>query len=198
MRLLICALALWTTALLDLGPWALLAAPALVGLGFLCLRRHHHLGVLLIVFTCLFTIQTTMLGAARGTDDATSAEGIVVGHSQPGESGWSRLTVLTSTGITEVLSPSAPPDGARVSMRTEALEDIRISNVDANVLRTPNRLWQWRTDLRMQLREDSLASGHSGGALLPGLVVGDTGPQNARMEDDMRVVSLTHISAVSG
>lgn len=197
-RLLICALALWTTALLDLGPWALLAAPALAGTGFLCLRRHHHLGVLLIVFTCLFTVQTTMLGASRGTDEVTAVEGIVVGHSQPGDSGWSRLTVLSSTGLTEVLSPSVPPDGARVSMRTEALDDIRISNDDANVLRTPNGLWQWRGDLRMQLRLDSLASGHSGGALLPGLVVGDTEPQDARMEDDMRVVSLTHISAVSG
>ena len=197
-RLLICALGLWITALVAPGPWALLAAAILVGLGFLCLRRHHHLGVLLIVFACLFTVQTTMLGAGRGTEDVTDVEGIVVGHSQPGASGWSRLTVLTSGGFTEVLSPSAPPEGSHVTMRTEALDDIRISSEDATVLRTPNRLWQWRGDLRMQLRHDSLASGHSGGALLPGLVVGDTEPQDARMEDDMRVVSLTHISAVSG
>ena len=197
-RLLICALGLWITALVAPGPWALLAAAILVGLGFLCLRRHHHLGVLLIVFACLFTVQTTMLGAGRGTEDVTDVEGIVVGHSQPGPSGWSRLTVLTSGGFTEVLSPSAPPEGSHVTMRTEALDDIRISSEDATVLRTPNRLWQWRGDLRMQLRHDSLASGNSGGALLPGLVVGDTEPQDARMEDDMRVVSLTHISAVSG
>lgn len=197
-RLLSCALGLWITALVAPGPWALLAAAILVGLGFLCLRRHHHLGVLLIVFACLFTVQTTMLGAGRGTEDVTDVEGIVVGHSQPGPSGWSRLTVLTSGGFTEVLSPSAPPEGSHVTMRTEALDDIRISSEDATVLRTPNRLWQWRGDLRMQLRHDSLASGNSGGALLPGLVVGDTEPQDARMEDDMRVVSLTHISAVSG
>lgn len=197
-RLLICALGLWITALVAPGPWALLGASVLVGLGFLCLRRHHHLGVLLIVFACLFTVQTTMLGAGPGTGEVTDVEGIVVGHSQPGASGWSRLTVLTSTGLTEVLSPSTPSEGSHVSMRTEALDDIRISNNDATVLRTPNRLWQWRGDLRMQLRHDSMASGHSGGALLPGLVVGDTEPQDARMEDDMRVVSLTHISAVSG
>lgn len=197
-RLLICALGLWITALLAPGLWALLAAPILVGLGFLCLRRHHHLGVFLIVFTCLLTVQTTMLCAGSGTGEVTEVEGIVVGHSQPGASGWSRLTVLTSTGVTEVLSPSAPPEGSHVSMRTDDLEDIRISSSDARVLRAPNTLWRWRGDLRMQLRHDSLASGHSGGALLPGLVVGDTEPQDARMEDDMRVVSLTHISAVSG
>ncbi|MGO3679704.1 ComEC/Rec2 family competence protein [Brevibacterium aurantiacum] len=197
-RLLICALSLWITALAAPGPWALFTVPPLVCLGFLCLRRHHHLGVLLIVFACLLTVQTTMLGSARGPDEATEVEGIAVGHSQPGDSGWSRLTVLTSTGITEVLSPSAPPDGAHVSLRTEALDDIRISNDDARIIRAPNGVWKWRADLRLQLRHDSLASGHSGGALLPGLVVGDTEPQDARMEDDMRVVSLTHISAVSG
>lgn len=191
-------MSLWATALSAPGPWVLFTAPVLVGIGFLCLRRHHHLGVLLIMFACLLAVQTTLLGTARGTDEVTEVEGMVVGHSQPGASGWSRLTLLTSTGVTEVLSPSVPPDGSHVSLRTEALDDIRLSNADPKVLRAPNRLWQWRGDLRMQLRLDSLASGHSGGALLPGLVVGDTAPQDARMKDDMRVVSLTHISAVSG
>ena len=197
-RLLICAMSLWATALAAPGPWALVAVPVHVGLGFLCLRRHHHLGVLLIVFACLFTVQTTMLSAAHGTGEVTDVDGIVVGHSQPGTSGWSRLTVLTSSGITEVLSPSVPPAGSHISMRTEALDDVRLSNADPTILRAPNSLWQWRGDLRIQLRHDSLASGHSGGALLPGLVVGDTEPQDAQMKDDMRVVSLTHISAVSG
>ena len=189
---------MWATALVAPGQGVLFLVPVLIGLGFLCLRRHHHLGVLLIVFACLLTVQTTILGAADGPAEATDVEGIIVGHSQPGASGWSRLTVLSTTGFTEVLSPSAPPEGAHVSMRTEALDGIRLSNADAKVLREPNGLWQWRSELRMQLRDDSLGSGHDGGALLPGLVVGDTAPQDAQMEDDMRVVSLTHLSAVSG
>lgn len=197
-RLVVCAAGLWAAALLSFGPWALLATPALALVGFVCLRRHHHFGVVLIMFSCLLTIQITALGAARGPAEDTEVTGTVIGHSQPGASGWSRLTLLTPTGIAEVLSPSVPPDGARVLMTTERLDDIRISNTDPAVLRHPNALWQWRAELRSRLSADSQAAGHEGGDLLPGLVIGDTDPQGERMADDMRVVSLTHISAVSG
>src|SRR5699024_8376568 len=88
--------------------------------------------------------------------------------------------------------------GTTVSMHTERLDDIRISSDDPEAVRRPNGLWQWRESLRTRLRADSLSAGNDGGDLLPGLVVGDTEPQDARMIDDMRVVSLTHISAVSG
>nr|WP_245162197.1 ComEC/Rec2 family competence protein [Brevibacterium marinum] len=189
---------MWATALLAPGPVALCAIPIIIGLGFLCLRRHHHLGVLLILFSCLLTVQITMHNAAQGPVGNSDVDGIVVGHSQPSASGWTRLTVLSPTGFSEVLSPSAPPDGSHVRMHTESLDGIRLSQDDPEIHRRPNTVWQWRAELRMQLRHDSLAAGHSGGQLLPGLVVGDTEPQDARMEDDMRVVSLTHISAVSG
>lgn len=198
LRLFACAAGLWAAALIGLGPWALLATPALALVGFVCLRRHHHLGVVLIMFACLLTIQITALGGARGPAEDTDVTGTVIGHSQPGASGWSRLTLLTQTGIAEVLSPSVPADGSRVLMRTERLDDIRISNEDPQVLREPNGIWQWRAALRSRLSEDSGAAGHEGGDLLPGLVIGDTDPQGERMQDDMRVVSLTHISAVSG
>ena len=197
-RLLLCAGGLWTSALVAPGPWTLLVTPVVAACGFLCLRWHHHIGVLLIVFACLLTVQVTMLSASRGPAEEADMTGIVVGHSQPGASGWSRLTIFTPTGISEVLSPSVPPDGAQVSMRAAPLDNIRLTDADPHVVREPNRLWQWRAELRLTLREDSLAAGHSGGRLLPGLVVGDTQPQDERMIDDMRVVSLTHISAVSG
>lgn len=198
MRLLLCAAGLWATALLALGLWALLATPVVAAVGFWYLRRRHRLGVVLIMFACLLAIQITTLAAARGPDAETETVGTLVGHSEPGASGWSRLTVISGAGFTQVLSPSAPPDGARVRMLTERLDDIRLSNAEPQVLRSPDALWQWRARLRTQLRVDSLAAGNEGGSLLPGLVVGDTGPQDARMVDDMRVVSLTHVSAVSG
>ncbi|WP_181273416.1 ComEC/Rec2 family competence protein [Brevibacterium oceani] len=197
-RLLCCAAGLWTTALLAPGPWALLAAPVLGALGFLTLHRHHHLGVGLLVFACLLTTQITALSTARGPEAAVETVGTVIGHSTPGPSGWSRLTLVTATGFTEVLSPEVVADGSRVRMMTERLDDIRLSSDDPRVVREPGGLWQWREVLRDRLREDSLAAGNDGGRLLPGLVVGDTGPQDERMLDDMRVVSLTHVSAVSG
>ncbi len=197
-RLLCCAAGLWATALLAPGPWALFAVPVLGALGFLGLRRHHHLGVGLIVFACLLTVQITALTTVRGPDDTVETVGTVIGHSTPGASGWSRLTVVTAAGFTEVLSPEVVADGSRVRMLTERLDDIRISSDDPQVVREPGGLWQWRERLRDRLREDSLAAGNDGGRLLPGLVVGDTDPQDERMLDDMRVVSLTHVSAVSG
>lgn len=197
-RLLVCAAGLWTTALLAPGAWALACAPVLVALGFLLLTRRHHLGVGLIVFACLFTIQITALTVSRGPESAEETIGTVVGHSEPGPTGWTRLTLLTPTGFAEVLSPRAADAGTTVSMHTERLDDIRISSDDPEAVRRPNGLWQWRESLRTRLRADSLSAGNDGGDLLPGLVVGDTEPQDARMIDDMRVVSLTHISAVSG
>ena len=127
-RLLCCAAGLWATALLAPGPWVLLAVPVLGLLGFLGLARHHHLGVGLIVFACLLTIQITALTTSRGPDDTVETVGTVIGHSTPGAGGWSRLTLVTATGFTEVLSPEVVADGSRVRMRTERLEDIRSSS----------------------------------------------------------------------
>lgn len=176
----------------------LFGVPVLGVLGIVILLRHHHLGVGVLVFTCLLTIQITALAAAHGPDEEAETTGIVVGHSEPGASGWTRLTLLTSTGFTHVLSPEIAADGATVRMRTQRLDDIRSTEAEPQVLEEPNRLWQWREQLRTELRVDSLAAGNDGGRLLPGLVVGDTSPQDDRMIDDMRVVSLTHVSAVSG
>jgi competence protein ComEC len=197
-RLLCCAAGLWASALLSPEPWVLFGVPVLGLLGIVILRRHHHLGVGVLVFTCLLTIQITALAAAHGPDDEAETTGLVVGHSEPGASGWTRLTLLTPTGFTHVLSPETAVDGATVRMRTQRLDDIRSTEAEPQVLEEPNRLWQWRERLRTELRVDSLAAGNDGGRLLPGLVVGDTSPQDDRMVDDMRVVSLTHVSAVSG
>ncbi len=197
-RLLICAVGLWAAALAAPGPWALLVTPVLAVTGFACLRGHHHLGVGLIMFACLLTVQTTVLTAARGPEGPETTSGTVVGHGRPGDSGWTRLTLVSATGFVEVLTPSTLADGSAVTMTTESLGDIRVSRAEPRVTRVPGPLWQWRNELRLGLREDALASGHRGGRLLPGLVVGDTEPQDARMLDDMRTVSLTHVSAVSG
>src|SRR5699024_8804230 len=197
-RLLVCAAGLWTTALIAPGAWALACAPVLVVLGFALLTRRHHLGVGLILFACLFTIQITALTVSRGPESADETGGTVVGHSDPGTTGWTRLTLLTPTGFTEVLSPAAVDAGTTVSMATERLDVIGLSSAAPDAVGRPNGRWRGRESRRTRLRAVSLAAGNDGGDLLPGLVVGDTAPQDARMIDDMRVVSLTHISAVSG
>src|SRR5699024_4403886 len=162
-RLLVCAAGLWTTALIAPGAWALACAPVRVGSAFALLPRRHHLGVGLILFACLFTIQITALTVSRGPESADETVGTVVGHSDPGTTGWTRLTLLTPTGFTEVLSPAAVDAGTTVSMHTERLDDIRISSEDPETVRRPNGLWRWRESLRTRLRADSLAAGNDGG-----------------------------------
>ena len=159
-RLLCCAAGLWACALLSPEPWALLGIPVLGFVGIVVLRRHHHLGVGILVFTCLLTIQITALAAAHGPDAEAETTGLVVGHSEPGASGWTRLTLVTRTGFTHVLSPETVADGARVRMHTARFDDIRSTEAAPHVLAEPNRLWRWRETLRTELQVDSLAAGN--------------------------------------
>jgi len=59
--------------------------------------------------------------------------------------------------------------------------------------------WQAAADgMRETFLERSLAQGGDGGALLPGLALGDTAGVSESLEADMRKVSLAHLVAVSG
>lgn len=63
----------------------------------------------------------------------------------------------------------------------------------------PSSWWQAGADgMRETFLERSLARGGDGGALLPGLALGDTGGVSESLEADMRRVSLAHLVAVSG
>lgn len=59
--------------------------------------------------------------------------------------------------------------------------------------------WQrWASGVRTQMRELGIKLGGDGGALLPGLVVGDTSLLSERLTADARTTGLTHLVAVSG
>lgn len=198
-RLLLVGIGLWAGALSALPLSTMVIAVPVAGLGFWLLsRRRHHLGVLLVLGACLFSIQLLTATAARGPEGPAFTSGVVLGHSAPGASGWTRLSVLTRTGVSEVLSPWAPPDGTAVEAETERFGEIRLARTDPSVVGEAGLIWRWRAEAREGLRVDSLSADNEGGNLLPGLVVGDTGPQSERMVEDLRVVSLTHVSAVSG
>lgn len=197
-RVSICAAALWVLGILSPGPWALVVTIPLAAVAVLCLKRHHHLGVLILMFACLASAQIVIGQLGRGSDGVETTSGIIIGQSEPGPSGWSRLTLLTGRGFVEVLSSVAPDEGSWITASTQRLGDIRVALGEPRVTSDPNGGWQWRASMREELRKDSLASGNRGGMLMPGLVVGDTEPQDDRLKEDMRTVSLTHLSAVSG
>ncbi|MHB0928965.1 MAG: ComEC/Rec2 family competence protein [Candidatus Nanopelagicales bacterium] len=67
------------------------------------------------------------------------------------------------------------------------------------VVRDASRGTALATQLRQGLALATHASsGDAGASLLPGLVLGDTRAQSARMVDDLKVSGLSHLTAVSG
>ena len=99
-----------------------------------------------------------------------------------------------------------PPVGSTVSVRgtlrpTDAGDDVsylvfpRGSPVET---RSPPVLLEATAGLRTGFHDAALRLPGDGGALLPGLAIGDTSAVDESLEAAMRVGSLTHLTAVSG
>ncbi len=68
----------------------------------------------------------------------------------------------------------------------------------ASVVAPPPPLLAWADDLRSRFRDSALELPGGGAGLLPGLAVGDTTALDPEVERDLRMASLTHLTAVSG
>ena len=66
------------------------------------------------------------------------------------------------------------------------------------VLRGPTRIMRWTTGIRTRFRLEAKRIAGAGGALIPGLVEGDTSLEKSGFITDMRRSGLTHLTAVSG
>ena len=69
---------------------------------------------------------------------------------------------------------------------------------DVEVVRAAPAIFQRADVMRKEFLGHSVARGGDGGALLPGLALGDTQAVSDSLESDMRVASLAHLVAVSG
>ena len=70
------------------------------------------------------------------------------------------------------------------------------SNIEK--LREPKPLFAISQTIRKSFRESSERIGGDAGALLPGLVIGDTSNETLAFAGEMKRVGLTHLTAVSG
>lgn len=68
----------------------------------------------------------------------------------------------------------------------------------ALVLEPPPRSLRWANDLRSGFADAATALPGDGGALLPGLAIGDTSAVDERLDTAMKASSLSHLTAVSG
>lgn len=66
------------------------------------------------------------------------------------------------------------------------------------VTSSPKGAYAWPAALRSGFADAAARLGGDGGALVPGLAIGDTSAVGPRLDADMKVSSLTHLTAVSG
>lgn len=116
-------------------------------------------------------------------------------------SGMYATRVAGSSGVLSVMSRhELPAAGTRIRIATEGRRDGPQTSAfldEWQIVREPTAPWRVRGSLRAHLRDTS-GTAHAGARLLPGLVVGDTTGIDAHMDANMKAMSLTHVTAVSG
>lgn len=117
------------------------------------------------------------------------------------ESGIHVAQLAGRTGVLTALSrQELPAAGTRIHIDANGTRDGPQTKafIDTwHITETPNAAWRVRASLRTHLRDTS-GHNHAGARLLPGLVVGDTSGLDAASDANMKAMSLTHITAVSG
>ena len=92
------------------------------------------------------------------------------------------------------VSAKVAPSGERASLVLFS----ESSDALPQVVTSAPAFMAWASGIRASLRNLCAALPGFGGALIPGLAVGDTGLIGADLEASMKVASLTHLMAVSG
>lgn len=117
-------------------------------------------------------------------------------------------TSVHGVSIPALLFGSVPPSaiGARITASgTLASTDagdrtafLVFTRGGSRVLATSPWFLKWSNELRSQFRETAGGLPGDGGALLPGLAIGDTSAVSNALDDAMKATSLSHLTAVSG
>jgi len=83
-----------------------------------------------------------------------------------------------------------------VKTKERKVAALVIASGEITIIKQPKRLFQLTSEIRKDFR--NLAPKTSAGALIPGLVIGDTSLQSEVFTEQMRRVGLSHLTAVSG
>lgn len=122
--------------------------------------------------------------AGRGMSGPSRSPVLVLGSTA-----WAGLTPGTRVEAVGRLVATDPGDDV-VALLVSTRPPVRLAEAPT---------WQRGAErLRAGLREAAEPLPADAGGLLPGLVVGDTSRLPPRLEEDMRAVGLTHLTAVSG
>jgi competence protein ComEC len=150
-------------------------------------------------------ISESLTVAARVRTDPVATSAKVLGRNLPA----ARYTFLAATrfGPVRVITPHRSVlgllPGQKILIAGRIVESserriaaLLISNSEVKALAPPSRWAKSLAAIRTGLR--SASGGGDTGALIPGMVIGDTAKQSADFKNDMRRAGLTHLVAVSG
>lgn len=106
-----------------------------------------------------------------------------------GEPAGRDLGIGAAIAVAGTLSPTAPED---------ELAFLLFSVGPPELVKDPPRFLGWANDMRSNFRSAAEDLPGNGGALLPGLAIGDTSAVGVALDDAMKTSSLSHLTAVSG
>jgi competence protein ComEC len=207
-RLLVATVAAWSAAAVPGNPrhTALLAVVCAI-LAALALRRRRTRPAAWAASTCLLASLAAGLVAAHlfampTGDDHYRGEALIVSDPVQTPGGMHRGSVHTPRGSLEILSRAGlPPAGSRImldaDLKTAGPRITAFTDNRPATLGPPGAPWRLRAHLRSFLA-DAAGTGHAGTRLLPGLVIGDTAAVDELLAEQMKIVSLSHVMAVSG
>ena len=225
LRLAIPAGVAWLTAVLLVGapalaPWV--AAPAWLGAVLAARRRSAAVAVclgtvgLIAVAVAAHEVRRSPADLVALASAGAQVEAVVRLDEQPGSprsvAGTlielsAKRTVWTAAVPVRLVGtlPTAAP-GAELAVKAELARAepgetgafVLFARDEIRVRAGPPGGLELAAGLRDGFRAATTRLGGDGGALLPGLAIGDTSAVDAGLEDAMRSASLTHLTAVSG
>ena len=149
-----------------------------------------------------FVTVTAVLDAEVTSSDASSRTHITITDVAVGAS------TLHDVSIPALLFGSAQPSGlgtrVTVSGTVSSTEPgdrtayLLFAKGSARTLESPPWFLDWSNGLRAQFRDAASRLPGDGGALLPGLAIGDTRAVSDALDEAMITTSLSHLTAVSG
>jgi competence protein ComEC len=117
-------------------------------------------------------------------------------------------STMNNLAIPAIVFGTVPTDGigARISVAGtiapttagDRAAYLIFARGSARTLESPPWFLDWSNELRAQFRSASAELPGDGGALLPGLAIGDTRAVSHALDDAMKATALSHLTAVSG
>jgi competence protein ComEC len=108
------------------------------------------------------------------------------------------MRIVSRSALAVVPSEKISGDGTLFASNERRVAGLIAVRGSVRIVRGPTLIMHWTTAIRTRFRAEAQRIVGAGGALIPGLVEGDTSLEKSSFVTDMRRSGLTHLTAVSG